>query len=146
MWQRIQTLYLAIATILIAIMFFSNVADVIGTEGITEHIAFVDKLPYLFLLCSSLVAAIGALVSFKVRLLQMRVAVIGALIMIGMQIWIAVDYIQAPDSMVFKYTAIFPIICAILEILAARNAFLDQMIVESSSRLRSSRKERRARK
>ena len=33
MWQRIQTLYFAIATGLVASMFFSNIATVIGPGG-----------------------------------------------------------------------------------------------------------------
>lgn len=144
MWQRIQTLYLAITVTLIAILFFSNIAVVIGADDAESKISFIEKMPYLILLSLSLVAALLALISFKVRILQMRVATIGALIMVGLQIWIIVDYINAPDNMVFKYTAIFPAICSILELLAARAAFSDQILVEGATRLRASRKERRA--
>ncbi|MBO5194109.1 MAG: DUF4293 family protein, partial [Bacteroidales bacterium] len=34
------------------------------------------------------------------------------------------------------YTAVFPIVAAILDFLAARNIFLDEAMVQSASRLR----------
>ena len=51
MWQRVQTLYLAIATALMALMFFINKAVIIGTGGqITEEYGFISYIPYLILI------------------------------------------------------------------------------------------------
>ena len=143
MWQRIQTLYLTIATGLIITMFFSAMATAIGTDGAVAQIAWIDKIPYLCLMISVLVANASALVTFKFRTLQMRVATIAALMLIGFQIWIAIDYFNAPDGIVFKFTAVFPVVAAILDILAIRGIVADQVMVESFSRLRTSRKNRK---
>ena len=124
-------------------MFFSAMATAIGTDGAVAQIAWIDKIPYLCLMISILVANASALVTFKFRTLQMRVATIAALMLIGFQIWIAIDYFNAPDGIVFKFTAVFPVVAAILDILAIRGIVADQVMVESFSRLRTSKKNRK---
>ena len=145
MWQRIQTLYLVLSAGIIAALFFSPLATVLGPEGQSETIAFAEKLPYLCLMISILTAHIFAIILFKRRIVQMRVATIAALLAIGFQIWIGVDYFTAPESIVFKVTAILPLIAGILDVMAVRAIAADQMMVESMSRLRSSRKNHRRR-
>ena len=140
MWQRIQTLYLSISTVLIVAMFFSHLAVAIGNDGQQSFVDYVEKVPYLILMISILVANVAALTTFKFRMLQMRVAVIAALLFLGFQIWIAVDYFNAPDGLVFRYTAIFPLIAFILDLLAARSIFGDELIVESGSHLRAAKR------
>ena len=142
MWQRIQTLYLALATGIVAALFFSPLATVIGAEGQEERIDFAEKLPYLCLMISILTAHVFALLLYKRRVVQMRVSTIAALLSLGFQIWLAIDYLTAPDSIVFKVTAILPLAAAILDILAVRGIAADQLMVESASRLRSSRRKR----
>lgn len=142
MWQRVQTLYLAIATGLIIALFCSNMAVVIGANGETDTIRYTEKLPYLCLMISLLCANLLALILFKFRPVQLRVAVIAGLMLIGFQIWIAMDYFNAPDGIVFKFNAIFPLIAAILDFMAVKSIYSDQLMVESFSRLRSSRKKK----
>ena len=140
MWQRIQTLYLSISTALIISMFFSRLATIIGSNGNISYVNFVEKIPYLILMISILAANVAALTTFRLRTLQMRVSIIAALLFLGFQVWIAVDYFNAPKGMVFRYTAIFPLIACILDILAARAIFGDELIVESGSRLRAAKR------
>ena len=140
MWQRIQTLYLAISTGLIIALFLSPMAVAVGSDGATAQIAYIEKIPYLCLMISILVANLSALVLFKFRPLQMRVATIAALLLIGFQIWIGVDYFKAAEGIVFRFTAIFPLIAAILDMLAVKGIWSDEMMVQSFSRLRSSKK------
>lgn len=141
MWQRIQTLYLAIATALIGSMFFCSFGTVIGPEGIAvETFKYTHYLAWLLFLISLLSANGIALFSFRTRILQMRLCVIAALLLIGFQAWIAVKFFQMKDEMIFSFTAVFPIVAAILDILAARNIFLDEAMVQSASRLRKRRK------
>jgi len=140
MWQRIQTLYLSISTALIISMFFSRLATIIGSNGNISYVNFVEKIPYLILMISILAANVAALTTFRLRMLQMRVSIIAALLFLGFQVWIAVDYFNAPKGMVFRYTAIFPLIACILDILAARAIFGDELIVESGSRLRAAKR------
>ncbi|MBQ9548307.1 MAG: DUF4293 domain-containing protein [Bacteroidales bacterium] len=140
MWQRVQTLYLALATALVAVLFFSPMAFVVGPGGRRESIAFVEKLPYLAILISIAAAQLFALVTYRARMVQMRVAVIAALLLAGFQAWLAVDFFRAPDAIVFRFTAVFPVVAAILDFLAARAIFSDELLVRSSSRLRAAKR------
>jgi len=143
MWQRIQTLYLALATGLVVALLFSTMAVAYGTDGQTAQIAYVEKIPYLYLLISILLANACALVTFKHRVLQMRISTIAALLLLGLQICIAVDYFRADDGIVFKFTAVFPLIAAILDILAVKGIASDILVAESVNHLRTSRKNRK---
>ena len=74
----------------------------------------------------------------------MRLCIISAIVLLAFQIWIGVNYFFPPEevenNIVFSFTAIFPVIAAILDVLAARNIMLDEAMVQSASRLRSARK------
>ena len=142
MWQRIQTLYLLVATVLVAVLFFSPLATVYGPGGSRESIAFAEKLPYLALMISIAAAQLFALVTYRARMVQMRVAVIAALLLVGFQAWIAVDFFRAPSQVVFRLTAVFPLVAAILDVLAARAVFSDELLVRSASRLRAAKRKR----
>lgn len=143
MWQRIQTLYLALACGIVAALFLSPLAVAIGDGGAQETIYFTDNVYFLCLMISIALASLLALVLFKHRGLQMRVTVIAGLLLLGFQIWLAVRYFTAPEGIVFKFTAILPLVAAILDFLALRGILADQFLVESYGRLRSSKKNRR---
>ncbi len=146
MWQRIQTLYLAIATVLIGSLFFSRFATVFGEgEGV---ILYREYTPYLLFTIMTFIAHVMCLALFKARMIQMRLCIISAIVLVAFQIWIGVDYFFPPegvikDSMVYSFTAVFPVIAAILDILAARNIFLDEAMVQAASRIRGARRKRR---
>ena len=144
MWQRVQTLYLAISTILIAVMLFSNEAVCLGSDGaVADDIRFTDKVSHLIMLIIILLLNFMALTIVKHRVFQMRTAVLAAIITLALQIWIVLDYFSIHEVYVFKLPAIFPVVCIILDVLAARAILADQLLVESSGSLRKSRAERR---
>ena len=144
MWQRLQTLYLAIASGLIISLFFCDFATRIGGAGeIVDTWKYTDNLAWLLFLISLTSANIIALFSFKSRMLQMRVCMLAALILIGFQIWVGVEFFRYKNEMVFSCTAVFPIIATILDVLAARAIATDEAMVQASARLRSSKKKRR---
>lgn len=144
MWQRVQTLYLAIATALMALMFFINKAVIIGTGGqITEEYGFISYIPNLILIILIVLLDFLALTTFKQRIFQMRTAVLAGILTIALQAWIAVDYFTADDMLVFRVGTIFPLIAAICDFLAAKNIYSDQLMVESFNRLRSHKKNRK---
>jgi len=144
MWQRAQTLYLAISTILIGLMFFMAKAAVYGADGaVVEQFKFTTYIPYLILLIIITILNILALTTWNFRIFQMRTATLSAIITLALQIWIIVDFISTHDTMVFKIPAIFPVVALIFDILAIRGIFADQMLVESAYHLRKSRRERR---
>jgi len=123
MWQRIQTLYLAIGLALLTVMFWH-----------------IDNTWWLVLLGVSAFMQLIALTAYKFRIFQMRTTIIAALMLIGLQIWMAVIYFISADKSAFDMTFVFPVVTAILDFLAARKILSDEMLVQSSSRLRSSRK------
>ena len=122
MWQRIQTLYLAVALGLLVAMFWH-----------------VNDLWWLILLGTACFMQVVAVLAYKFRLFQMRTAIIAALMLLGLQVWMAVVYLTG-DKSAFNITAVFPVVAAILDGLAARSIFSDELIVRSSSRLRSSKR------
>ena len=148
MWQRIQTLYLAISAVLLFILCFSDlytVADAVGMQYVTY---WQFRKPYFGILLGILIAmTVLALVTFKVRILQMRLATLSGLVALGMTGWLAYYYFTMPkDVVTFKWTIIFPLIVAICNFLAARGCFQDQLMVESAYRVRESRKRDRKKK
>lgn len=143
MWQRIQTLYLAVATALLTSMFFCKFATILGPDGVEISIKYFEKVPYLVLLTVALAGNVFSLFAFKIRIPQMRVAMVAALILLAFQIWIIVDVVRGWNEMVFSVTALFPLVAMVLDILAARNIMLDEAMVQSASRLRASKRRRK---
>ena len=122
MWQRVQTLYLAVALALLVVMFW--------------HVTY---LWWFILLGTACFMQVVAVLAYKFRLFQMRTTIIAALMLLGLQVWMAVVFFTG-DKSSFNMTAVFPVVAAILDAMAARGIFSDELIVRSSSRLRSSKK------
>lgn len=131
MWQRVQTLYLAISTALVAAMFFCDKAG---------DIPYTAYWPYLVLLILVTLLNILALTTWKFRIFQVRTTVLAALLTLALQGWLVVDFIATSNNPVFHVSAVFPIVAVIFDILAARNIWADELMVRSASRLRSSRR------
>lgn len=141
MWQRLQTLYLCIATGLIVALFFSVKAFTLGPGGVhSVELTYIKYTPYLILLILITILQLLAVFTFNVRVFQMRTAVLSAILMIALQAWIGVDYFTADKEWIFKFTAVFPLVAAILNFIAARLILRDQLLVESVSHLRSRKK------
>ena len=144
MWQRIQTLYLAIATGLIVAMLFSLKAVVPAGDGtFAEEIRYSAYVPYLILLIIIGLLDFLALTTYRFRVFQMRTAVLAAIITLALQVWLAVDYFATRGEVVFRYTAIFPAVAVILDLLAASGIASDIMVAESVNHLRTKKKNRK---
>lgn len=131
MWQRVQTLYLAISAVLIGLMFFCDKA---------EGISFVSYWPYLVLLFLISILNILALTTWKIRIFQVRTTVLAALLTLALQAWLVVDFIVTGNDPLFHIPALFPIVAVILDVMAARGIWADELMVRSASRLRSNRR------
>lgn len=141
MWQRLQTLYLCIATGLIVALFFSVKAFTLGPGGVhSVELTYIKYTPYLILLILITILQLLAVFTFNARVFQMRTAVLSAILMIALQAWIGVDYFTADKEWIFKFTAVFPLVAAIMNFIAARLILRDQLLVESVSHLRSRKK------
>lgn len=133
MWQRIQTLYLALATGLVAAMFFCKKAD---------DISFISYYPYLILMVIVTLLNLLAISSYSHRIFQMRTAILSAIIAVALQAWLAVDFLATHAERIFHVAAIFPIVAVILNVLAARAIFSDELMVRSAGRLRGPKRKK----
>ena len=131
MWQRIQTLYLLLATGLVVSLFFCTKAG---------DIPFTEYWPYLVLLIVTGFLQVMALTTYKHRVFQMRTAVLSAIILVGLQGWLVYDFISTHNDPVFHVTAVFPIVAVILDFLAARSILADEILVRSADRLRAAKR------
>ena len=140
MWQRIQTLYLMISTALVIALLAGTAYTVANPDGL-EKVSYLQlQRPYFAILLSILACMIVlALIVYKNRILQMRLAALSAIVALGMQIWLAWMYFSFQGP-VFKWTVIFPLVICICNLLAARGCFQDQLMVESAYRVRERRK------
>ena len=143
MWQRIQTLYLLVSAGLVAALCFGTAYKVATPEGFVSASYWQIQSPYFGILLGLLAFLIVlALVVYKSRILQMRLAVLSGIIALGMQLWLAYLYLTL-EGPVFRWTAIFPLLICLSNMLAARGDFQDQLMVESAYRVRERRKRSR---
>ena len=140
MWQRIQTLYLGISTVLIFSMFFCIFATIVGPDGSEVTIAYREKMPYLVLLIMLITAHIAATASFKTFFLQARVSMIAGLLAFGFQLWIGFDILRNMGDMSFSVTALFPLAAGVLDFMAAKRSLVDEMTVQAVKSTRRIRK------
>ena len=140
MWQRIQTLYLGIATALIFSMFFCIFATIIGPDGAEITIAYREKMPYQVLLIMLITAHIAATASYKTFFLQARVSIIAGLLAFGFQTWIGIDILRNMDDMSFSFTALFPLAAGVLDFMAAKRSMVDEMTVMAVKSAKKARK------
>ena len=134
MWQRVQTLYLLLATGLVVALLFCTKAG---------EIPYTEYWPYAVLIILTGFLQVMALTTYKHRIFQMRTASLSAIILIGLQIWLVVDFIKTHNDPMFHVTAIFPIVATILDFLAARSILADELLVRSASRLRAAKRKKK---
>lgn len=140
MWKTIQTLYLIISTGLIFSMFFCTFATIIGPDGTELSIGYHEKIAYLAMIIMLFTAHVAGTASFKAPFLQARVCAIAALMAIGFQIWLGVDYLRYREDMVFSFTMLFPLAAALLDLAAAKKAMVDEMTIAA---IKSTEKKRK---
>ena len=140
MWQRIQTLYLLVSAGLIAALCLSPACGVSTPDGLVTVSYWQLQKPFFGILLGILAFLVAlALVVYKSRILQMRLAVLSGIIALGMQGWLAWMYFHDGGG-VFRWTVIFPLVIFVSNLLAARGCFQDQLMVESAYRVRERRR------
>lgn len=131
MWQRVQTLYFALSTALIALMFFCNKAG---------DIPYTRYTPYLILMIVVLILDFLALTTYRHRMFQFRTANLSSIITLALQVWLVVDFIVTKNDPLFHVTAVFPLVSIVLNALGARGVLRDELMVRSASRLRAAKR------
>lgn len=142
MWKRLTTYLTLIPVILIGSMFFMNFAKIIGPEGDILKIMYYEKLPYLVMLIMLISGCLFSFITHRHPLLQSRVCMLTGLILIGFQIWLAIDFITYRNEMIFSLTMLFPMVSAALEIIAARKALVDGVTMQAAKYLKNRKKSR----
>lgn len=152
MIQRIQSLYLlAVAALMIAAT-FTPLAYFVG--GVEEYKLFAFSLKSAEVTHSTIymgiIVALSAIVPtvtiflFKNRMLQIRLCAVELVLLIGAQIFMAIYYYLSNRMFAqfefhtqgFHIAIIFPLVALILDYLALRAIFKDEMLVKSLDRIR----------
>jgi len=154
MIQRIQTIYLAIASALAGMLLNGNIVTLVGNDGGSYALNFkgitdlsngisslVEKsLPLTLLIIVVPVLFFISIFLFKNRKLQIRLTVLTTLLNAGTLILIIYYIIYAGNklnaSLVFNVKITFPLIGLILGYLAFRAILKDELLIKSLDRIR----------
>ena len=152
MIQRIQSLYLLAVVALMTTAIFTPLAYFVA--GAEEYLLYAFSLkggeasyPTIYMGVIVALAAIVPLVTifcFKNRKLQIRLCAVELVLLVGSVIFMAIYYYlgsrmfsQLEFSMQgFRIAIIFPVVSLILDYLALRAIFHDEMLVRSLDRIR----------
>lgn len=104
--------------------------------------SYIRYVPYLVLIVIITLLNILALTSYRHRIFQFRTICLSAIITGALQIWLVTDYLLTSSEIVFKWTAVFPVVAVIFDILAARGVWADELMVRSASRLRAAKRKK----
>lgn len=135
-------IFLAIATLLIASMFFLRMTTIASPDG-DIIIRYHEKTSYLIMLIIASLGHICSLASVKIPMLQARMANLTALITLGFQILLIFSFVKYSDSFVFSITALFPLAASFLDFLAGHAAMVDSVTIEAVKAIRKSEKKRK---
>lgn len=154
MIQRIQTVFLLIAIVLISFMFFAPLANFTDAHGkVYEMIynrfysvgnspeKYSEKLNmFIYLIMAIIGVLIITLLSYKKRIIQIRLCTVSILLMVFLEI-VVIFYFYQIKNMIGGTSApgwglIFPIASAAFTYLAMRAITKDEALVRSLDRLR----------
>ena len=154
MIQRIQTVYLLIAEILIGILFFVPFAGITGKDGsnyqfdirglslggILKSDNVSGSMPLILVWAASMILIIVCIFMYKNRRQQMKFSIMTIFLLLGFGSLIFYSVLSnatiLSGSHSFRVFIIFPVIAAILIYMATRAIGKDEMLVRSSDRIR----------
>jgi hypothetical protein len=154
MIQRIQTIYLIIAAVLLVLLFSNPVAEILISKELVLVFKFnrimplsvsdfrpVSAWPVEVLLFSILLVGISTIFLYKYRILQMRLCVLNIFLMFGLagMIYfltrITLKQWNGQESL-FLWPIVIPFISIILTFLAFKAVQKDEKLVRSYDRIR----------
>tara|TARA_R110002050_G_scaffold76646_1_gene163889 strand:+ start:82039 stop:82563 length:525 start_codon:yes stop_codon:yes gene_type:complete len=147
MIQRIQTVYILIASIVIGLLFALPFAEIAANDkfylfniqGILYDGEVVENgLPIMLFVGIILIIHIAAIFMYKKRIRQMRLLVFAILLMLGLfgMFYFFTFYSFKGFEVSFKIAVVFPLIAIILDYLAIRNIGKDEALIRSIDRIR----------
>lgn len=152
MIQRIQSLYLLAVAVLMAAAVFTPLAYF--AAGVEEYKLYAFSLQgaqeSYSTIYMGIIVALAAIIPavniflFKNRLLQIRLCAVELMLLVGSAIFMAIYYFLSNrmfsqlefSAHGFHIAIIFPLIALVLDYLALRAIFRDEMLVKSLDRIR----------
>jgi len=147
MIQRIQTVYLLLAAILLGLIYFLPVAVIQAADAVYQlDISGVKKagelitsgLPLLIFLTAVILVHVVTIFLYRKRLLQVKILIMSIILVLGLFstfFWFA--YMGFKGAEVgFKLTIAIPAVVIILDYLAIKAIAKDEALVRSLDRIR----------
>lgn len=156
MIQRVQSVYLLAVTILLIVAMCLPVGQFVAADGVTAYgftplgVALGEEMVRstwgLFcILLLSAVVALATIFLFRNRMLQIRMTIFNTLLLVGYYIaavtfiFILKDKLEASAFQV-GWALCLPAVCIILNYLAFRGIYRDEVMVKASDCLRDRRR------
>lgn len=152
MVQRIQTVYLLVATILIGSVFAYPLAELLGADGQlfifkfnglkieNEEGLYLLTIPPIILLGITTLIPLVSVFLYKKRIIQMRLNSFNIILLIGyvgLNYYYIQNFSKQLDGVVsYQIAAIFPFIAAVITYLAIRAIGKDEALIRSMDRIR----------
>ncbi len=149
MIQRIQTVYLLIVTILLAVTIFFPMGYFVAADssaysfmpaGVTINEIFHSTWGILVILVLSTLLSFVTIFMFKNRILQIRMTVFSSVLLIGYYLAFLAFMLMLKHDLGFSFriswALSFPLIAIILNYLAIRAIGRDEVMVKAADRLR----------
>ena len=131
MWKKPHNWLIAAAALLVIALLGMDVCHAVNPEtGVHYAVSFKDRLIYILFIVLSFIISDVTLLSAKKPFYQVFLAIVNAIVLLGFQIWVLVDFfttkLQTGLKMSSVYTlsvgAVFPLVAIILLVLAVRFA------------------------
>lgn len=150
MWQRIQTLYLILVSVLMVLFALSDIfllsqpgGQALLVDAWSLHdVATGERIGGFWsigvLSVVSALIALGSVFLYKRRVLQARIGMGNVILLAGLVVLIFyVGYTYSKEAMLgFKFALALPFVSIILQVLAVRGILSDETLVRLSNRLR----------
>ncbi|MBQ8672846.1 MAG: DUF4293 domain-containing protein [Bacteroides sp.] len=152
MIQRIQTIYLLVVTILLGVALFSPVGQFVAADGVTTMtfkplgLTLQDGSLHstwgLFgVLLLAVIVALATIFLYRNRMLQVRMTVFNSVLLLGYYAVFGVFFYVLKENladMEFRlgWALCLPLVCVILNYLAFRAIYRDELMVRAADRLR----------
>ncbi len=152
MFQRIQSIYLLVDTILLGSVFAYPFAELLSSDGQcfifsfnglsidNEEGMYLLTIPPIILLTITTLIPFVSVFLYKKRVIQMRMNSLNIFLMLG---YLGLNYYyiqnfakQLNGIVSYEITAIFPFVAAVLTYLAIRAIGKDEALIRSMDRLR----------
>lgn len=156
MIQRIQSLYLLLAALLMGALFFFPLANFLGGTEVYKLYAWgirttgenpqtIVPAVYMGILLSlAVLVPLVTIFLFKNRWLQIRLCIVEIILLVGMQIYVALYLYKSwaaisentAHKMAFSLVDIFPLLSILFIYLAFRGIVKDAALIKSLNRIR----------